>query len=201
VLALAAACIASTSTSAHRLDEYLQAARIALELDGVTIDADLTPGVAVATSIISLIDANDDGSLSPDEQRAYARQVMDDLDVRLDGKPLSLRLSSLEFPDTSAFRRGEGTIRLQARAAHHTLSAGAHQLSLGNTHQSTYGAYLANALIPENRRISVTGQDRDGGQRELTIRYAVGESSATLPLTLIVVGVAAFAALVKSVHS
>lgn len=200
VFVLTMVCVASTAISAHRLDEYLQATRVALELDGVAIDVDLTPGVAVSESIINLVDVNGDGSLSPDEQRAYAGQVVDDLKISLNGTPVSLQLDSMEFPDLSAFRRGDGTIRLRARAAHGTLSTGSHQIHLRNAHRSADGVYLANALIPDDRRISVTGQDRDGDQRELTINYSVDKSPAALPLALILLGAVACVALARTIH-
>ena len=197
---MAVAVMTSAAVSAHRLDEYLQAVRIGLEPGAIEIDVDLTPGVAVADSVITLIDTNVDGSLSADEQRAYARQVMSDLKFTLDGEPLVLQLSSMEFPDASAFRRGEGMIQLRARAEHRVLSAGSHQLHIRNTHQSKYGAYLANALIPASPRVSVTAQHRDGDQRELTIDYAVRDKPAGYLFALLVVSVVALATLVKTVR-
>ena len=38
--------------AAHRLDEYLQAARIAVDVDRVGVELDLTPGVAIAPSVM-----------------------------------------------------------------------------------------------------------------------------------------------------
>ena len=38
--------------SAHRRDEYLQAARLALDPGRVQIELDLTPGIAVADAIL-----------------------------------------------------------------------------------------------------------------------------------------------------
>src|SRR5215210_2258008 len=53
---------AARSTSAHRLDEYLQATRLAIEPDRVEIALDLTPGIAVAESIVAEIDADGNNS-------------------------------------------------------------------------------------------------------------------------------------------
>src|SRR5262245_61337231 len=61
--------------SAHRLDEYLQAARIGIDPGRVQLELDLTPGVAVAGKVIGDIDRDRDGVLSADEKRAYAAQV------------------------------------------------------------------------------------------------------------------------------
>jgi hypothetical protein len=170
--------VASTSVSTHRRDEYLQAARIALQPDGVLIELDLTPGIAVAESIIATIDHDADGSLSRDEQTTYAGQVVSALEIKLDAGPLPLRLVSSTFPSVSAFRRGEGTIRLQASATHPSVPTGPHQLFFRNAHFASQSAYLANALVPESSRVSVTGQRRDVDQRELTIDYAVRAEAA-----------------------
>jgi hypothetical protein len=185
---LTASLAASTGVLGHRLDEYLQAARIDLRPDGVAIDLDLTAGIAVAESIIVMIDRDGDGSISSDEQRAYAGDVMRALEIKLDGESLPLGLVSSNFPELSAFRRGEGTIRLRISAAHPRLSTGAHQLFFRNAHLGRQSVYLANALVPESTRVSVAGQRRDGDQRELTIDYSVrAESTGSAPAWLLVI--------------
>lgn len=162
-----------TSISAHRLDECLQAARIDLRTDGVAIELDLTPGVAVAESIIAVIDRDRDGSLAIEEQDLYARAVVSAVLIEVDGESLPLHLSSSTFPELSALRRGEGMIRLQAGAAHRRLSTGAHQLFFRNAHLEQQSVYLANAFVPESGRVSVAAQRRDGDQSELRIDYSI----------------------------
>jgi hypothetical protein len=179
-LALTMTFVASTGVSTHRRDEYLQAARIGVEPEGVRIDLDLTPGIDVADVIIALIDDDQDASLSRDEQRAYASEIVGALEINLDGAPLNLSLTSSTFPELSAFRRGEGTIRLQLSATHPSLPAGAHQLLFRNRHLGGQSVYLANALMPDNVRVSVTEQRRDPDQTELTIGYAIARGSASL---------------------
>src|SRR5262245_2022622 len=71
-LSAAIALAAGTTASAHRLDEYLQAARIDLQADRVTVDLDLTPGASLAESVIAAIDRDQDGVASRDELNAYA---------------------------------------------------------------------------------------------------------------------------------
>ena len=171
-LAVIAGAIAVVS--AHRRDELLQAARIDLTPDAVTIELDLTPGIDVATSIVATIDHDGDGSFSSGEQAAYADRVLAALEVKLDdAAPLPLRLVSSTFPDPSMMRRGEGIIRLRVTAIPPRLSAGQHQLSFKNAHAAGHSVYLANALVPENARMSVTAQRRDGEQTELKIDYTV----------------------------
>ena len=67
--------LAATDVSAHRTEDYLQAARIGVEPDRVQVTLDLTPGTGVAESFIAAIDREGDGSLSAEEQRAYAGQI------------------------------------------------------------------------------------------------------------------------------
>ena len=74
MLALTLAVAGSAELSAHRTDEYLQAARLAIDPARVQIELDLTPGIALADTIVADIDRNHDGSLSADEQRAYGAE-------------------------------------------------------------------------------------------------------------------------------
>jgi hypothetical protein len=165
--------VVNAALSAHRRDEYLQAARIGIDPDRVELELDLTPGIALAEAIIADVDRDGDGSLSPLEQRAYEAQVMRGLQVAVDDQPLEMRPIASSFPDLDAVRRGEGIIRVQSDAIVPPLSAGAHQIHLRNTHRPDVGVYLANALVPDNSRIAITAQRRDGDQRELTIHYTL----------------------------
>jgi nickel/cobalt transporter (NicO) family protein len=73
----------------------------------------------------------------------------------------------------STFRRGEGTIRLRVQATLPRVSAGSHQLRFRNEHLAGHSTYLANALVPESARVTVTAQRRVSDQRELTIEYTL----------------------------
>ena len=106
VLALAMTLLAGTDVSAHRTEDYLQAARIGLEPDRVQITLDLTPGIAVAESFLATLDRDRDGSVSADEQREYAGLVSSALEVAIDDKRLQPRVLSSSFAEPAAFRRG-----------------------------------------------------------------------------------------------
>jgi hypothetical protein len=178
VLAVMAVMIAITSLSAHRRDEYLQAARLAVEPDRVELQLDLTPGIDVAEAIIRDLDRDRDGALSAHEQRAYVARVFDGLELRIDGQPLHADPIASTFPDLDAFRRGEGTIRLRSAAIVRRVSGGAHQLAFRNRHRPDVSVYLANALVPDGDRVAITAQRRDTDQRELTIDYVVRDDGA-----------------------
>jgi hypothetical protein len=172
-LAVAIALAGGVGVSAHRLDEFLQAARIDLRDNGVTIDLALTPGVEVADALVATIDRDRSGVATADEQNAYAQHVVNGLTVTLDGARLPLHVHGVTVPSVDELRSGNGTIRLQLGASHSALWNGRHQLFFSNGHEAGRSAYLANALVPERSSILVIGQRRAVDQRDVTIDYSV----------------------------
>jgi hypothetical protein len=179
ILVSAVTVTAGSVLSAHRLDECLQAARIAVEPTRVELELDLTPGIAVAETIISDIDRDADGTLSMDEQQAYARRVLAATALDIDGRALQVRPGPSTFPDVTALRRGEGIIRLQSTIDIPSQTAGPHHVRFRNAYRSDISVYLANALVPESRRVGVTAQRHDASQRDLTIEYVVHAAPAS----------------------
>ncbi len=177
--------------SAHRRDEFLQAARLAIEPARLRIELDLTPGIAVADAIIGDIDRDHDGRLSSDEQRDYAADTIRALQVDVDGVRLPLQLEVSRFSGAQAMRDGEGIIRLDASAPIQPLSSGDHQLLFRNTHHPERSVYLANALVPESQRVAVRAQRRDRDQRELTIEYSLSAAAPGVTDVWLVAGLAA----------
>jgi hypothetical protein len=173
VFAVTTAFIAEGRVSAHRLDECLQAARIAVEPARVDLELDLTPGTAVAESIIADIDGDRDGALSRDEQRTYVGHVLDAVELTVDGRPLDVRPDTFAFPEVDALRRGEGTIHLRSEIGLPSQSTGTHHLFFRNKYRQDVSVYLANVLVPESERIAVSAQRHDAEQRDLTIDYVV----------------------------
>ena len=163
------------TAAAHRLDEYLQATRIALAPNNVRVEIDLTPGINVAPRVGPLIDIDGDGALSPAERRAYAELVVRLTALQFDGRPAPLVLVGSEYPSLDDMRAGVGTIRLIARATLAATSRGGHSLTYANVHQPEMSAYLINALAPPPG-IHITRQQRDTWQRQLTLDYVVDAS-------------------------
>ena len=193
VLAVVVAFVVHGSVSAHRRDEYLQAARLDVEPERVEIDLDLTPGIDVADRIVAAVDRNRDGSLSPDEQRRYEEEVIGALGVEVDGRPLRVQLLAASFPVLDTFWRGDGTIHFQSRALLPPLSAGVHRLLFRNSHRRDVSVYLANALVPESDQVAITGQERDGDQHELTVVFTTRQGSTTVPIAWLIGGFCAIA--------
>jgi hypothetical protein len=189
-VALVATIVAAgTTLSAHRRDEYLQAARIGIEPRRVELQLDLTPGIDVAERIIADLDRDRNGVFSAGEQRAYVARVLDALDLRVDRQaPLRLEPFSSSFPDLDAMRRGDGTIRIHAAALLSGISPGAHRLAFRNAYRGDVSVYLANALVPDGDRVAITAQTRDPEQRELTIDYAIRGGAPALALVWLLAG-------------
>lgn len=167
--------------SSHRLDEYLQATRIAVARDHIVLEIDLTPGVTVAPAIFSLIDQTGDHQVSASETEAYAQTVLRDLVLEVDGQPYPLTLARAECPSWVEMRDGTGTIRLEARAAAPLGAAGRHGLLYQNAHQSGISVYLVNALVPSSRAIAITDQRRDVGQHGIHLDIDVAPQHALSP--------------------
>jgi hypothetical protein len=157
----------------------------------VQLELDLTARIALADAIIADIDRNRDGSLSPDEPRAYADLVVSALTLAVDGTPVRAQLGASTVPDVEAMRRGEGIIRLQSTATLPRLAMGPHQLLFRNSHHPDRSVYLANALMPAGDDVAVTGQRRDGDQTELTIDYVLRATPATFTAAWLLGGIAA----------
>lgn len=190
VLALTSALAGVVDLSAHRRDEFLQAARIGIDAGAVDVELNLTPGIDLADAIVADIDRNRDGSISQDEQRAYGSLVLSAITLELDGTPIHSRLTGFTFPDVDAVKRGEGTIRMQLAGALPRLSPGPHQLLFRNRHSPNRSVYLANALVPATADVTVTAQRRDLEQTELTVDYLLRTAPAPLAPAWLIGGLA-----------
>ena len=196
-IALAVALAIPSVVSGHRLDEYLQASRVTLDHDRITLEIDLTPGASVAWTAVGLLDLDADGTISPAEAGAYGRRVLGDLVVMLDRHTVEMNLTRAEVPSIGEMREGLGTIRLTAVGQIPSLAAGRRQLLLRNAHEPMLSVYLANAMMPGDEGVAVVRQSRDFRQQELRVDYevALGWPGQVLWLAFGVTGLAVLAAL------
>jgi hypothetical protein len=155
--------LAAPSALAHRLDEYLQGAIIAVEKTRVDVELTLTPGVAVFPRLIVDIDTDGNGVVSTTEQQAYVGRILRDLTLKIDGQPLTSRLLSMEFPAIGEMKEGRGEIRIEFESA---LPAGGpnRKLTLENHHQNQIAAYQVNCLVPRDPDIRILAQKRNYSQ-------------------------------------
>ena len=170
VLVAACGLLFGQAAQAHRIDEYLQATILSLEAGEARASMRLIPGVLAAPPVIAGIDADRDGVFSADEQQAYARRVLGDLSITLDGKRIPPRLVSWSFPEPARMREGLGEIRIEYRVE---LPPGGSNraLILRNHHLASASVYLMNALVPQDPSIRITAQKRSESQASYELDY------------------------------
>jgi hypothetical protein len=182
-------------SSAHRLDEYLQAARVSLARDRIELEVDLTPGANIASAIVALLDRDGDNTISPVEARAYGQVVLSDLVLELDDRPVALTLTRVEIPSIDEMRDGLGTIQLRAVSNIKALVTGRRQLHFRNDHRPGESVYLVNALVPPDRGVGVLVQTRDPRQQGIHVEYNVGPPRWPAQLLRLLLGVAGLSTL------
>jgi len=115
--------------------------------------------------------------LSDAEQRAYAERVLAAITLRVDEAPaLRSGLARFSFPDVATIRSGNGVISIRSDARLSRLSAGPHRVLFRNNFVADESVYLANALVPDDDRVAIVGQERRVDQSELTIAFNVRET-------------------------
>ena len=189
----------SSPSSAHRLDEYLQAATISLEPGRVHIQLRLTPGIAVFPTVFKLMDADRNGELSAPEQQAYANVVLHDVSLMSGQNHLPLTLTSVKYPKVEEMRQGRGEIMLEMDAV--SNKGGRQTLIFENRHQSRIAVYLANCLVPFSPNVQVAAQRRNYVQSHYELDYtqsdvptsqqsSVENSRSNSPAPIVVLGCA-----------
>src|SRR5205807_5737623 len=155
--------------AAHRLDEYLQATLIGVTRDGVDVEIQLTPGVAMLPVWMAVIDQDRAERISPAEERAYVGRVAQEVNLRVDGVRAPLSLIESKFPTIEAMREGLGTIRMKLRTARR-----GHELRFENRHLPYVSAYLVNCLAAPSDGLVVSRQERDEAQKSIEFEYSFG---------------------------
>jgi hypothetical protein len=170
VAAAAIVLLLQVHASAHRLDEYLQAAIISVAKDRVQVSLRLVPGVAVFSRVLSSIDTNGDGVISESEKARYVERLFADLTLSVDGEALRPRLASVAFPEVREMQEGLGQIQIEFIA---DLPPGGpnRKLVLQNRHQSAIAAYLVNCLVPQDPDIRIVAQHRNEFQSFYQLDY------------------------------
>jgi hypothetical protein len=164
------------STAAHRLDEYLQATLIGVTRDGIDVEIQLTPGVAILPVWMAVIDQDGDGRISREEEQAYVRRVAREVELRVDGVRAPLSLIESKFPTMEAMREGLGTISLKLRAAR-----SGHEVRFENRHLPQISVYLVNCLAAPSDGLLVSRQKRDEAQKSIEFEYSFGADAASGP--------------------
>jgi hypothetical protein len=168
---------------AHRLDEYLQATTFMVGKDRVRAQIRLAPGVAVLPEVLARIDANADGVLSPDEQRAYAERVLGDLSLAVDGAAVRPRLVSVSVAELALFRDGMGDVVIDFEADVPPGGA-SRRLTFENRHLPRISVYLVNALVPRDPDVDIVAQRRNYEQSTYRLDYVQAGVPSGVPTWL-----------------
>lgn len=166
----------AAGAAAHRLDEYLQATLIGVTRDGIDLEIQLTPGVAVLPVVMAVLDQDRDGQISPAEQQAYVHRMVREVELRVDGEVAPLSAVESSFPTVESMREGLGAIRIKL----HTPRRG-HSLHFENRHLPQVSAYLVNCLASPSDGLIVSPPARDPAQRSITFQYSFGAEAAPAP--------------------
>jgi hypothetical protein len=162
---------------AHREDEYLQATLVAISPGGVTLQINLTPGIAVAERVIAAIDGDGDGAISKNEAAGYAESLKRDLTLRMDGRKLNLKLTASAFVPPEELRTGSGIIQVEFSTTFGSLVAGPHRLTLKNRHLTAISVYLINAAKPSLSTVQIIRQKRNENQSAGEIEFTFMRSA------------------------
>jgi nickel/cobalt transporter (NicO) family protein len=178
IVCAAVFAVTPAAVSAHVLDQYLQASRIECGADGVDVELDLTPGIALAPAVFFSINTDRDGRISSTEGRAYSARVLSELVLDLDGQRVPLELVASVYPSFDEMGAGIGTIRLRA-TARFRLPSGVHHLRYSNGHRGDVGVYLVNAVRPSTAGITLGPPRRDPQQRTFELDVTVDATPMT----------------------
>lgn len=161
------------SAHAHRLDECLQAVRVSVSPPRVEIEIEITPGVEVVKAFWEIVDKDRDGNFSSAEKEAYARKVIAELMVRMEGVRMRLDLKEVTFPGLQELKEGVGVIRVTAGREWPKPLAGWHRLEITNNHLPTMSVYHVNVMKPKDRTVEILKQSRDPLQRKYVLEFRV----------------------------
>lgn len=155
---------------AHELDEYVQSALVSIENDHLDLQMRLVPGVEVFPQVFATIDSNQDGAVSKAEEQAYARSVLHDLTLSMNGRRVTPEIVSIQFPSVDLMKEGLGEIQLALRVPI-AKNSPLQKFVLENHHQRAISAYLVNCLKPQDPSLNIVSQRRSADQSHYELEY------------------------------
>lgn len=160
------------SAAAHPVDELVQGAYLTLVPGSLRLELNLTPGSGVVTTILGALDHNGDRHISAAEARAYALEVLKYSAIALDGAAADWSLEEITVPAYRNLELGSDTIKIYA-AVKRQDSRGPHTLSFDNRYKPAASQWTANIFLQPGTdwRYVITGQQRGGDGRQLTVNY------------------------------
>lgn len=160
MLATLGLAVVAPVTSAHRLDELLQAAQISIAPTRLTLDLYMSPGVDIAPAILAKSDTDHNGRISSAEVDAYARTALRTTTLTIDGTSLRPALLVAESSTSQELLDGLGSIHLRAAVDVAHLSDGRHNVTFRNNFEPALSIYSANAVLPDTPDVHPTADAR-----------------------------------------
>ncbi len=162
---------------AHPLDVYLQASYITVAPTQIVVELDLSPGVLVAPQVLPQLDKDGDQQISDAESQAYVDDVLRNVVLQVDGKPLALAVTKIDMPPYLNIQSGYGTIRVFTLATLAAGMTGTHKIAYKNNFAPTGSAYQVNTFVDKGIAITLGKQNRDSIQQSMTMDYIIGSAT------------------------
>ena len=165
--------MAAGAAFAHPVHEVVQNAYLTLSPGTVGLSLELTAGPQVAGKVIRVLDSNGDRRISPVEAHAYADRVLAQSRLTINGRPLAIRILSVDMPSYAALLGAHGTIRVVAAAGRPDW-AGAATLAYRNGYSPAESRCDANIFVRAGGRTAyrIQSQDRSPDGRALVVHYS-----------------------------
>lgn len=160
------------SALAHPVDEVVQGAYLTLAPGKVALELNVTPGAEVAGTVLKGLDPNGDGKVTDGEARRYARTVLSQSTLKVDGKGAAWTLDRVQVPPVRVLRLGGGILKIYA-SAKRADRLGTRTLFYENRYQPARTQRTANVFLQPsgNWQFQVARQTRTDDGRALTITY------------------------------
>lgn len=158
--------------AAHPLDEVVQGAYLTLAPGELRLELNVTPGSEVAARLLRELDPNRDRRITELEGRAWARRVLAQSGLTLDGRAVRWTLVRVGVPPYEHLQGESDTLKIHA-VARRPDRAGSRTLAYENRYQPARSQHVANIFLQPGRgwTYAVAGQQRGSDGRTLTLRY------------------------------
>lgn len=150
-------------------DRYAQTTLLNVEPREIVGELQLAPGNAAWPVVMSSIDADGDGRLDGPEMQAYARVVLGDLSLQVNGSPMPLELRSIEFSPLESFQEGGGVIRVAFATT--PLRDPPVSLEFSNRHQLATSVYSASLATGKDSGLAVRAATASGDQSRIEASF------------------------------
>ena len=116
-------------------DMYTQNQSILVGPDGIHVDWKILPGPVIADATWQAADLDHNGSISPQEARAWIAPFIADLSVLMDGQALKSEVQDIHWPAAvDGLRTGEDPIEISLRYKWPANLIGKHSMQVHNAH-------------------------------------------------------------------